>query len=162
MASTGSSGILLHVCIGGVKELAWLIVGLVIVARVATGCDKNCDPEVRTTEGGLTVKIMTCTVDETCDGRTTRREIKFESMGSPVWDEAECGKYRGLYRADCTYDVEIENKCIPRKTEPSDRQPTIIIGVAVVSTGYGDTDFGLGGGGGAGGGDGAGGGQGDL
>jgi hypothetical protein len=134
-----------------VKDLAGLIAGIVVVARVATGCDTNCDPEVETTPGGLKVKMMTCTIEETCDGRTTKREHKFPSQGSPMWNQIECDRFRPVLRADCTYEVELENKCIPRKTEPSDRQPTIIIGVAVASTGYGDTDFGVGGAGGAGG-----------
>jgi hypothetical protein len=41
-----------------VKDLAGLIVGIVVVARLATGCETTCDPEVETTAGGLKVKVI--------------------------------------------------------------------------------------------------------
>jgi hypothetical protein len=133
--------------LGPVKDLGWLAVGIALVAQSAVSCTKeDCDPEVENTPAGK-IELMTCTVLETCDGVTTRKVFKFRSEGGPVANAAECGRYRGAMRTDCSYEVEIENLCIPRETKRSDG-PTIIFGSAAVSTGYGDTDTGYGGAGG--------------
>jgi hypothetical protein len=137
------------------KDLGWLvIVPLAIVpgAVVEIGCDRNCDPEVEVNSAGVTTVILTCTVEITCDGVTEVKTAKFPRSGSPVRDQAECdARAREPYRADCTYEVDLENKCIPREAKSDDgREPTWIVGVAA-STGYGDTDPGSLGAGGAGG-----------
>jgi hypothetical protein len=139
------------------KNLGWLvIVHLAIVpgAVVEIGCDANCDPEVEMSATGVKTKIITCTVEMNCDGVILVDTVKFPTTRSPVADQVACDDrsyLRNPRRADCTYEIEMENKCIPREGKSDDgREPTWIVGPAA-STGYGDTDPGSLGAGGAGG-----------